>query len=426
MIIACAMIAWGLADTSRVWEYPFLLGTTACLVLGPQIIGVLRNPDLVVRLVREDNGIERALVMYVLCLVMGLAGYRLGAGGKSSKGVSSVQLDDARLFIGGCVLTGAGYAGYVGLSMLYGSLLGPFMEESEHVEWRGPAVMFNFFMRLIYPGLACCILSAFDRSTKIKWAIVALGCSAPLAGAVFAAKRGNAAALILLWGTLLYFGRRIKPPRWTVFAGLLFLLFGVGFFAEYRSYSKLGADKSDATVEHVSEPLVDQLGGRASSEFVNAVTIMSAYNTEFSFAWGKGFYNTVIRNFVPRLLVGGEVKRSLYVDTPDQDRLTGNYYGWRRKSYSYVTGPCDAFRELWYAGSLLFLVVGMVFRRMWESAVYGGDERTQVFYCCFVPQAMFVMASSVTIMISSAAYLFLSLLPVWMFARRRLTSVDVN
>ena len=60
--------------------------------------------------------------------------------------------------------------------------------------------------------------------------------------------------------------------------------------------------------------------------------------------------------------------------------LTWRYYRWVTEYGTYSTGACDAFREFWFFGALLFFVIGRGFRFLWDHAYHGESTPAMLAY----------------------------------------------
>ena len=67
VVTAGAMIAWGLWERDRIYQFPTLAGVAWLGYIVPQAIGVLNNSRSVPRRVLLDGGLELALFMSALC-----------------------------------------------------------------------------------------------------------------------------------------------------------------------------------------------------------------------------------------------------------------------------------------------------------------------------------------------------------------------
>ena len=70
-----AMIAWGLWEKDRIYQFPTLAGVAWLGYIVPQAIGIWNNPRSVPRGVFADGGLELALLMSTLCAALGFWGY---------------------------------------------------------------------------------------------------------------------------------------------------------------------------------------------------------------------------------------------------------------------------------------------------------------------------------------------------------------
>jgi hypothetical protein len=156
----------------------------------------------------------------------------------------------------------------------------------------------------------------------------------------------------------------------------------------YRASLQLGAHPSHLRRIDMRQQVVDRLEGRSTWVFENAVVQMAAVRRAGDYGLGKGPYNRFIRLLVPRLIVGDELKERLLMRSPDHRDLTWRYYRWVTKYGTYSTGPCDAFREFWFFGALVFFFIGRGFRFLWDRAYHGASVPATLLYVSASVMAM--------------------------------------
>jgi len=211
--------------------------------------------------------------------------------------------------------------------------------------------------------------------------------------------------------------KRWTPPRPLVLAGILLGAVAVVVAPEYRSRSLLGADKgkiSDIDVAGITRETLEE-GGQ---EFVSSVILISAFNQEARFNYGRGFYNALVKNFLPRVIVGTSFKRSLFAKTVRQDDLTMKYYGWIRGAPTTPVGPVSAFREFWFLGCFLYFAFGAGFGFLWRKATEG-SQGAQVIYVALSPLALLLVTFGPILVLTTTLNTLLFLVPILLFATRK-------
>jgi hypothetical protein len=136
-------------------------------------------------------------------------------------------------------------------------------------------------------------------------------------------------------------------------------------------------------------------------------------NQSFDLGWGTGFYNAIIRCWVPRQIVGEDFKRGLLLH---QERDYPRY-SWDIPYGSNPTGIANAFAELWFFGAFFYFLLGMGYRRLWYWANLGGI-RAQIAYIVLAPLALSTVVGNLVLLPSDLLYYVVFLGPVLVFAGR--------
>lgn len=411
VLLGLGLAGWGLSRRERVLQFPFLTGVAWLGFLLPQILGVLRNRELLPEAVWRDGGPGMAIAMYIGCGIMAWIGYQFSSR-LSALTRLPARLDPDRIFLAGCALVGLAFFGYAGLARLSGGFIEYFTPQGNYsLRWTGLPVRYNFFVQLVYPGLACCLLGVLRKPSLLKWAVVVIASLLPLAIIIFLGRRTQAIRLLSIVTVLVFFIRGWLPPRPVLIAVVGLLMVALFVAPEYREHSQIGGNWSEIGDIDVTETVSGVYEGREDSEFENASVIISAYHREFRFNLGKGFYNRVVAQFIPAQIVGAEFKKRLLLDIPGCDSITSNHYGWIRKRGSVPTGPGDAFREFWLPGMLTFLLIGSIFRGFWSAAMTTRNETCVLLYALLLPLGAICVTGNVTGLLPEAIYYMIFVLP---------------
>jgi hypothetical protein len=116
-------------------------------------------------------------------------------------------------------------------------------------------------------------------------------------------------------------------------------------------------------------------------ELQNAAHLIASVQRSNQYQWGTGYWNSVIKRFVPGQWVGRDLKRSLLIQLPRQN-ITGQIFG------TTITGIGDAFEQLGYLGSAFFALVGIFFKNLWSFLERSRNPVFQIGYAVAVVTAL--------------------------------------
>lgn len=397
--IASGMLIWALLEKDRVFQYPAIAGTSWLAYFGVQAFGAIQNPHKYPQAVLDDGGLIIALVMLCLCSGAGWLGYYHA--GLSRRILRFRKLSGQRLFWGGVILYGIGFLGAYKLAQLTGGFAQQFTGGGHYsLEWAGAPVRYVFFSQLTYPGLLLVLISTLRRFSWGKLLVCGLFVLYPLAVAVFLGRRSSAGMLAGIILLSLYFTKRIQIPRILCVIVPIAAFLVIYYGPAYRSISQYGLHY-DEIVNSVAKADVGAVWkGQKYTEFDVMVVWGAATNRSLAFGYGADIYNNLVSFYVPRQLVGEEIKRSLMIQgIPDQAKAAvARVYNWGPDYGSFLTGPYTAFSQFWFFGCLLYYVFGYVFRLLWQAAYERRNLAAQIWYIsCIVLIPMSIMSSIIAI-----------------------------
>lgn len=383
-----AMVVWGLWEKDRIYQFPTLAGVAWLGYIVPQAIGILNNPRSVPSAVFRDGGLELALLMSTFCAAMGFLGY-VSRPRTARPPAPIAQYSCERLFVFGCLLYVIAYGALHRLTHLCGGYASYFLDGGAYtLHWRGMPVVYSFFAQLAFPGLLLCLFSALNSRSVLKWSAVVVGCMYPLANAIFLGRRQNTVVLLLILAITTFLVKKWAPPRLISVAAMIIGALSIALAPAYRANIQMGGRQGNLADINVRQRVVDKLEGRSTWVFENAVVQMAAVRRAGEYGMGRGLYNRFVRLLVPRLIVGEKIKEQLPLQAPDHRDLTWKYYRWVTKYGTYSTGACDAFREFWFFGALVFFVIGRGFRFIWDRAYLAGSIPAKLAYVSLCVIAM--------------------------------------
>ena len=420
VVITVSTIIWSLKRKDRVFQYPLLSGSVWLFYVGVQALGVMINPRMLPHGALADHGVEKALFVATCCVLCGFWGYIAKQTKVKVHNKKPHRLFvERRLWFGGILLILLAWASQLKLAGLSGGLLVHYSVEGSYtLNWSGLPVAFVFFTRLVYPGLAICLRRALKRPSFTAWSVVAAGAALPLANIVLLARRNEAVILVLVIALAYFFERGWVPKRSTVIAAMVIGSVMVIVVPSYRAHSQLGADSSKIWSIDVKETVISQIIDGDRSEFHYPVVQLAATDRAMEFNYGIGFYNRVVKEWVPSILVGRSFKEKLLLDAVDFRSHTLLYYGWAPQYGWIPTAIVDVFREFWYLGALLFYPLGRWMKNLWIRAI-AGSAGSRIFYIAVAPLAMISVISGLTLMVSQLIYYLVFLGPIILLSRRK-------
>jgi hypothetical protein len=375
-ICACSIfgVSWGLIDTRRLIQAPFLYAIGMLIIVCPQYAHIMLNPERV-----NDDAYEQFSMMVILCSIAMSLGYM--GGPRSSGGDNHIkwEFDDRRLFIVGLVTASIGTFGWIQLP-----------SADVQIEWRGWPVYWVTLAKFILPG-ATIMLVSFARTRRPVELVAAALFFTPVLLAIFSSGR-RSATLVLPIACLAPFMlqyRTIRVPRVVIIAGIVGAFIVVYAFPYWRGHFSSGG-YSQAIAEQPLSDIVEELlssGSEKVLEILDGMSVTGAhYRTDF---YGYGFataYDNIIELYVPGTLVGREFKNSLFMGGWETtDWIAQANLGKGVSTYTSKSGFADLYGEFWLFGSIFVFLIAKLFKRVYTAAVHTGDARAILFLAMFTP-----------------------------------------
>lgn len=367
-------LVWGIQNTRRVIEAPFLYAVGMLVIVCPQLyvvsVDTVRVPD-------EAYWVHN--VMVVLCSAALYLGYFTARRPRKSHqaGRPSLILDEARCFNLGLVVAFIGLVADVRLRAL-----------GEISEWRGWPVYWLTLNKLIWPGVGLMVL-AYYQEKKISRLVCSVVCSLGMFESVlFYGRRSVAIGLILVFAVpFVIYRRSYKLSRLAVVASVAALFVITYAFPIWR-----GRFASKDYAEVVRESPISEVIERHSpdsresaAEVVDSMITIGAYYRLQKFDWMFiGLYNSLVESYVPGSLIGHDVKDGLRIGEGVSYGWVVEAYGIPVASYTAKNGYADAFGQLSFGGCLLLYFIGRGFKRASDAALLKRDGRAILFLCFFI------------------------------------------
>lgn len=423
LFTSLSMVLWGLQCRENYFQFPLLTGAVWFLYLGPMAIGIFNNRNWLPDGVEQDAGIEMALLLGTACMIASIIAYRYPA---KVHDKPNKHLSNDRLFLCGVIFILISYWAFLKLAALSGGIWAYYsVDGAYNLEWTGLPVAYDFFSKLIYPGFILCLFAFLDKQTMPRLLFLVTGAAFPVANILIRGRRSELVAFALIIALSFFFKRKWAPSRFTVMLVLLSGISAILIAPVYRAHSQLGGDKNELWNINTEKLLTSVLSGNEYTELHYAAVQLPATYNENEYNWGRGFYNRLVHQWVPKLIVGSEMKNSMFLSGPDFAKHTMENYGWSPQKGWIPTVIVDVFRELSFFGFLLFIPFAALFRRLWSYA-QSGNEGAQIFYVALAPSAMYAIVSGLTAFVAQLLYLIVFLLPVLLFSSMSTENKKVN
>jgi len=205
---------------------------------------------------------------------------------------------------------------------------------------------------------------------------------------IYFGRRETASYLAIAVGLILFYQRRIVPPRALLVGALLLATVVIPAIDRYRHYSRELGIAALGEIDLLGD--FEKYTSNASIlELRNAAFLIEATQVRGAYAFGTGYWDQIIWRFVPAQWVGQDIKRALMFNY-DQTAITEELaaLGYHMEVGSTVTGIGDAFVQFWYMGSLFFVALGVLVRSIFKASLHRAATFAQLLYICSVTSAM--------------------------------------
>ncbi len=370
----------GIAKPERFYRYPYFMAAAFAVFLLPQSVSLRRFPGGV-----PLESIPQVLLMAVLCLGACLASARL------PKSRALARLLDRPVALERLLPPAAVF---VGAAFFFSFLIWQMPpEERGGSMWTGRVTIYHFFTQLVYPGFAIALFAALRGRSPAAWLLVGVAALIPLHSILFAARREPAALFALTVLLALYFQRSFRPPRFAAAAALAFALVAIPATGSIRTVLQEEGFESVRKIDFVGN-FRRFLNETSILELRNAAAVIYATKLRSDYQFGTAYWDELVWRYIPAQFVGAETKDGLMF-RPRLVEKTGGpetvNLGMREYAMpvgSTVTGLADSFRQFGYFGSLFFLLLGLLFRTLWESSQRPGAYLPQLLYILSTTSAM--------------------------------------
>jgi hypothetical protein len=367
-------LVWGLLNTRRIIEAPFLYATGMALILCPQLYVVAGDSTRV-----PDEAFWVYCIMVMACTVALYLGYFQKPKHKRRRKhpVVPPSLDPIRTYRFGLALACLGGYGAYQLSKM-GTI----------TVWQGWAVYWINVMAFIVPGITL-MLIAYARSPNFRRLIpIFIFTLIPLSWATDSGRRGATLTLPLMFALpFLIHNKSLRVPRWAIIVGLCLGFIVVYAFPVWRGQFK-EHDYLQTMKDHpLSEIIEGTFTGNSSKplEIADGMIVTGARYQFGNYEWGvSGLYNMLIANYVPGSIIGQDVKASLMMRGGIGHEWVTEAYEIPVAFYTAKSGYEDLFSQFSFLGCIVLYFVGRGYRKVHEAALHGHDGRAVMFLCFFL------------------------------------------
>jgi hypothetical protein len=395
LAVSIGLAAAGLTRPGKIYEYPFLAGTTFLGFVLPQLPAYADDPFL------PEGAFAKTLLFTIICAAACGAGW---AAGNRPMRVFAWRFDERRLLWIAMLLSLGGAFFYFKLSRLPKEVLST-------TQWTGLPVMYVFFSKLVTYGLVTALLCFVRRPRVFSLAIALFGAALLLDRIVIGGRRQEFTEFLLAVLIAVWFHRGIAVPRVVALAGVLAASLALNSTGDYRSITQSEDSRwSEVSKIEVLENFISLLQ-RGGPEMYNALMRVNAADRSMIFDFGIFHWNVLVFNFVPAQLVGAEFKESLQIS------ISGIYdRDYNPATGTTETGMADAFTSFWYFGAVKFFLIAYALGRIYRAAM-AGSTTAQLFYMLSVVPAMMAITHHTQVMLSAWVQMGMFLLPGLALAR---------
>lgn len=425
LIICMFVMIWGFKREGGIYEFPFITAVTFLMYIIPQAFGLYNNPFPV-----SPLGLELTMLMGIFCLLCCWRGYAQAQPNHSILSKLNFTCSVDKLFHCGIIYT------VIGTIFFY--LIGQLPTElTEETQWSGITVAYLFFAQLIYPGFAMLLIPTLLTPSPLRYAICFPAIFLLMIRGLVLARRTEMALLLLITLVSFFFIKKYTVPRSLVILGVIIGLLYTHGIGEYRSeiveadlkqfnlqfffleFTWL-TDLIDVILKMNWFNVFDRLwAGEASVSDVlryGAATV-EATNNVGQFGLGTGYWNRVVFHFIPRQIVGSDIKQMFYFPAPDYHNIVFNYF----KTQAFRTGLTvtvigELFREFWFFGAFLYWILAGYFKQLWFLAASLKNPIFQVFYVIIIPFVGTAVSHGLANLFVQFIYYIIFMIPVILYS----------
>jgi hypothetical protein len=397
LAVSIWLTATGFSRPGKIYEYPFLAGTTFLGFVLPQLPAFAGDPFL------PEGAFAKTVLFTTLCAAACGAGWAVG---NQPMRILAWRLHERRLLWVAALLSVAGAFFYFKLSRLPKEVLSGSM-------YTGLPVMYLFFGKLVGYAFVTAVLCFMHRPRALALAIALFDAVLMLDRIVVGGRKSEFTEVLLAILIAAWFRRGIAVPGAIGLAGVLAAGLALNSTGDYRSITQ-GEDPKFSELSRIDVfANFISLLHNGGPEMRNAILRINATDRSLIFDFGTFHWNVLVFNFVPAQLVGTELKESLVLSIP------GSYdRDYAPPTGSTETGMADAFASFWYFGAVKFFLIAYFLGRIYRAGM-AGSAAAQLLYILSVVPAMLAITHHTQWILSAWVQMGMFLLPGLALARAR-------
>ncbi|MBX9654034.1 oligosaccharide repeat unit polymerase [bacterium] len=393
VLVTVLPLFWSFRNRVRIFEFPTMVSFATLGFLVPQVVTCVINHDVV-----DSEAYFVTMFSGILCMIAAPIAYIEFKTPPLRK--RPAQLDPNRIMHFGLFLVAVGVVSHIAMDIFYyKKFMGLYMTDGMYAtKWEGLPVAFNFFYRLNYPGLMLFVFGMLCVPRKPwHWYGLAFALLYPLLDVVLLGRRETILVVVGSFVLPMFYVKRWLPQWWMVIAGGVLAALMIMILPAYREYFAYDAKHEKIFEVDPFEHLQKQY---ERSEVLNIELAYHMHTTgaiykENGYGWGVDFYNSVIKDFLPSLLVGRERKKALFAPGVDPEGAVSRVYGLSHAGRRWLMEPgiCESFWEFSFGGFILWILLGFWCKFLFDRAVRDRSMSYALFSCLmgWLPAATVVM-----------------------------------
>jgi hypothetical protein len=372
-LICIGLLGWGISKPERAYQFPFIMGFIFVSFLLPQAFVLVENPGAA-----NPEALVKVLLVSCLCAICCLLGYQIAPNRKLLQTLN-IQIDHDRLFNAAIILALMGHL----FSFLIGRTV---ITISDLGTWSGAGTIYIFFFQVIYIAFTI-FLTKFIDNPNFKNFLFTVFSGFPIIQVVMVGRRQPTMTLAIIVGLAFFLARRYVPPRW-VFISLIFstifLIPVVGLMRD-KFWILLFSGDWEAVSFGIQQSFSKLVEGD-TLELRNAALLIDAADRTGYFGFGKGYWNSLVFQYVPGQIVGAGFKASLQFEQSNLNLEA--LYNYSIPSGTTPTAIGEVYTEFSYFGCLVFALMAYLFKHLWIGGVYFRSIPCQLLYVGLISPAM--------------------------------------
>jgi hypothetical protein len=372
-LICVGLLGWGISKPERAYQFPFIMGFIFVSFLLPQAFVLVDSPGAV-----SPEALIKVLVVSCLCAACCLVGYQIAPHRKLLQTLN-IRIDHDRLFNAAIVLAVMGHL----FSFLIGRTV---ITTTDSGTWSGAGTIYIFFFQVIYIAFTIFLIEFIDNPNFKNFLFTAFS-GFPIIQVVMVGRRQPTMTLTIIVGLAFFLTRRYVPPRW-VFVSLVFatvfLIPVVGLMRE-KFWILLFSGDWDGVSFGIQQSFSKLVEGD-TLELRNAALLIDATDRAGHFGFGKGYWNSLVFQYVPGQILGTGFKASLQFEQANLN--LEELYNYSIPSGTTPTAIGEVYTEFSYFGCLVFTLMAYLFKHLWIGAVYLRSIPCQLLYVGLISPAM--------------------------------------